>query len=159
MILYRFMGITELMRYLRGDIIKSYGCNEVCFLGEKTNVYFVRDDESVVEELSPIECLEFMEGIVTKDILVKFQTDSNVFQLSKQYRNPWYDENSSCSETCNINEYHVKSYSEKRFILLDIKILSKSIGYHRNTRKYFMEGLKDHIIKMLIMKYFIIGIL
>lgn len=144
MILYRFMGITELMRFLRGDTIQSHNYDDIHFLPEKVKVYLNKNDNSKMEEWEPISCLEFMEGIVTKDILCKFEAKEDLVRPKlARYASPYM-----LDDGCNIIEYTCDTYNNKDFKLISLKIITNDISYHRYNKKVLAEGYKDHIIDL-----------
>ena len=149
MILYRYMGITELMRFLRGNIIQSYNYDDIHFLSEKTKVYLNKNDSSDMEEFDPVTCLEFMEGIVTKDILCKFEAKEDLVRPKlARYANPYMASPYMRDDRCNIIEYTCDTYNNKDFKLISLKIITNDISYHRYNKKVLAEGYKDHIIDL-----------
>ena len=106
--LYRYMSIREFTKMDSFCEIEGHSHNArtssegVCFLGGSTDVDGV--------QYTPENCYAFLEGIVSGDILVEFETDETVSESTGVYCNP------STWETMSIIEYCVPSYSRNTFI-------------------------------------------
>ena len=141
--LYRYMSLAEFSKMLAGvDItgkrdFKARTASEgVCFLAETTvgtRSCFYTEEDSVVE-FSPEWTIQFLEGIVTNDVLVEFETQEEVEESWGIYADPltdgWYD-------TICINEYCVPSYNRDTFIplryaLVDEDHIYKTVWYPVN---------------------------
>ena len=76
--LYRYMSFKEYEDVIKGKPMvntnsfegKRTNSKGFCFLGEKTQVEVY--DEKIMD-YSPLECFEFLKGIVSKEILVEFE--------------------------------------------------------------------------------------
>ena len=84
--LYRYMSLKEFSKFSAGcEMINNNhftknrtSSNDFCFLTEKT----VISDEG--EVLTPSECITFLQGIVTNDVLVEFETTTD-FKFNETY--------------------------------------------------------------------------
>lgn len=137
--LYRYMSIEEFLKLNSGAELNRYSEefenqlqdeNNVgfCFLGEKT----MYDNELY----TPIECLSFLEGIVSTDVLVEFETtnDSEILSRSATYsgRN---------SGNTDITEYFTQSYSKKSLIPTRYLLIPKLYSEYANG--YTLANLKE----------------
>lgn len=131
MIFYRYMSYIEFNKYLNYQTIYPTGrwnCNGVCFLSEKTKVISWKNN---IFYLSPIECLDFLTGIVTEEVLCKFEINKNIItpQLSTYADYNWehdlnYDYNNP-ETLCTVKEYTLPYYNYHNAILLSHKYLYK----------------------------------
>ncbi len=131
MIFYRYMSYIEFNKYLNYQTIYPTGrwnCNCVCFLSEKTKVISWKNN---IFHLSPIECLDFLTGIVTEEVLCKFEINKNIItsQLSTYADYNWehdldYDYNNP-ETLCTVKEYTLPYYNYHNAILLSYKYLYK----------------------------------
>ena len=131
MIFYRYMSHTEFNKYLNCQTIyptDRWNCNGVCFLSEKTKVISWKDN---IFYLSPIECLDFLTGIVTEEVLCQFEINKNIItpQLSTYADYNWehsldYDYNNS-ETLCTVKEYILPYYNYHNATLLSYKYLYK----------------------------------
>lgn len=97
--LYRYMSLEEfaklnaglkLTRYKNDRHLKTT-CKGFCFLGERTTFYVPSQDENGKDyfeeyKFSPENCINFLRGIVTPDVLVEFQPTRNI-DIFKRDRN------------------------------------------------------------------------
>lgn len=89
--LYRYMSNKEFMLYTAGVRIAGHNhqarttSEGVCFLPEVIN-----DVDGCMSSRIPEECIEFLSGIVTDDVLVKFDVldDSLIKESYGVYANP-----------------------------------------------------------------------
>ena len=125
--LYRYMSFNEFNKMNAGITIvgkRSFKARTnsegICFLGEKTpaETYYTEYDENdlpysveVNYTFTPEDCMRFLCGIVSKDILVEFETDStNIRESWGTYSDPY-------GEDCmGITEYCTPSYNRDTFI-------------------------------------------
>lgn len=131
MIFYRYMSYIEFNKYLNYQTIYPTGrwnCNGICFLSEKTKVISWKNN---IFHLSPIECLDFLTGIVTEEVLCKFEINKNIItpQLSTYADYNWehdlnYDYNNP-ETLCTVKEYILPHYNYHNATLLSHKYLYK----------------------------------
>ena len=131
MIFYRYMSQIEFNKYLNYQTIYPTGrwkCNGICFLSEKTKVISWKNN---IFYLSPIECLDFLTGIVTEEVLCQFEINNNIItpQLSTYADYNWehsLDYDYDNPETlCTVKEYILPYYNYHNAILLSYKYLYK----------------------------------
>lgn len=111
---YRYMSVNEFNKMLAGRKIVGHKFPTtrttsagICFLSENTS--FVSDDGSV-HNMTPVECLDFLEGVVTNDVLVEFSTDVLPKESSGAYADPFGYDGLIC-----IKEYCVPEYDRNTF--------------------------------------------
>ena len=131
MIFYRYMSHKEFNKYLNYQTIypiDRWNCNVICFLSEKTKVISWKDN---IFYLSPIECLDFLTGIVTEEVLCQFEINKNIItpQLSTYADYNWehsldYDYNNP-ETLCTVKEYILPYYNYHNATLLSYKYLYK----------------------------------
>lgn len=131
MIFYRYMSQIEFNKYLNYQTIYPTGgwnCNGICFLSEKTKVISWKNN---IFYLSPIECLDFLTGIVTEEVLCKFEINKDIItpQLSTYADYNWehdlnYDYNNP-ETLCTVKEYILPYYNYHNVTLLSYKYLYK----------------------------------
>ena len=126
--LYRYMSMKEFSKLSSGCILENKNTfmkNRTssigfCFLPEEIKI----KDKTGEYNLTPVESLEFLEGIVTNDVLVEFIVNSDLVQKSNGvYANPFIDEWDCYVE---ITEYCAKQYSKETFIPIRYAIVSDS---------------------------------
>ena len=112
--LYRYMSLAEFYKYSAGlEIIgkKHFKARTsstgVCFLGEKTPAI----GESYTYSFDPEDCYGFLAGIVSKDVLVEFETEVEVREGVGVYAEP----QGGYWDLMSIPEYSVDSYSRDTF--------------------------------------------
>lgn len=115
--LYRYMSNKELQKLMAG--IKMYpnvnfhkaktDSEGFCFLGEKTIVQYGDEDYC----FSPENCIRFLSGIVTNEVLVEFEANVSLVKESWGcYSDPFGDYDDSIF----ITEYCAKTYDRDNFI-------------------------------------------
>lgn len=137
---YRFMSKTELELFRSGKKIvgkTSYGLNRttsqgVCFLHENTRLYECESCE-LVYDLLPVDLYrETLEGIVSDELCVCFDTNATFMRGQGIYSHPYKDYGGVFMEELNIPQY-----SKRGFILRGICDLK------RRERKLFLkEGVE-----------------
>ena len=155
MILYRYMGITELMRFLRGDTIKSYYHDRIYFLQEKVKLY-QNKDSSNPEIWDVHDCLKFMCESVSHEILCKFEVADDVIEpILSRYVNPYGVNSGRYSNGlywsgcfCDIIEYWCNNYSDKNFKLLKIEKI-EGVGHRHLDTYYILDKYLDTYDKMV----------
>lgn len=117
---YRFMSLNEMSKLSAGmDIVgkRHYDCRTnsvgVCFLGEKT----VDNNE---HEYSPIECYEFLSGIVSDEVLVEFESSLELKTSYGIYADPYgmYEDLISITEY-NHTMYNRETMKPLRYAMVD----------------------------------------
>lgn len=135
---YRYMSLKEFEKLAAGVVLKrdskyfngkhykkarttSHG---FCFVGEETEIstsvekyiYNEETDEDVLyyedvdEMFSPVDCISFLDGIVTDDVLVEFENISaELEETSGVYADP-INVDDWCARVI-VDEYCVDSYS------------------------------------------------
>ena len=131
--LFRYMSIREFSMMSSGcDIVgKSDFSNcrtnsaGICFLGEETRftshieVYREKTDSFETEEVrscySPINCLAFLSGIVSEDVLVEFEVENpdGLRESFGVYADPV---NGDYDAVICITEYCIDSYNRDVFV-------------------------------------------
>lgn len=111
--IYRYMSKKEFQLYTAG-VPMIHAKNNLkanttsvgfCFLGEKTQI-----KNNIC--YSSVECLEFLEGIVTNDVLVEMTAPDELLKKSLGiYASPFNYDDTIC-----IQEYCAKSYDLTTFI-------------------------------------------
>ena len=124
---YRYMSSEEFGLMISGVTLERKnniwkGANTTsdgfCFLSQDTKCVDKRGTEYT---LDPIECYDFLAGIVSKDILVEFEVDESLLTESiGTYSDPL----GSWGDRISITEYCCKSYSCKKF-----SPISVCVGY------------------------------
>lgn len=114
--LYRYMSAWEFIRMSMGKEIKPYvydfeartSSKGLCFLGEKTFV----NDGTHKGEFTPVECLDFLKGIVNDDVLVEFESENNenIRETYGEYANPFNDDYDDYNVA--VTEYCMMSYQK-----------------------------------------------
>jgi hypothetical protein len=116
---YRYMSKKELEMIMNGetvvgqlqdDVASATGTanrSNVCFLGEVTKFRAVGEDHAY----SAVECYTFLEGIVSDEVLVEFETDITLEKGFGRYASPY----GMGSASIFIDEYYVPEYSSKDF--------------------------------------------
>ena len=111
---YRYMSYYEFVTVLQGGTIESSGrCGScrttsdgVCFIGEHTDVMGC--------DFSPVDCFDFLKGIVSNDILVEFSSDEPLAIGYGTYATPevlCHDYDDYFDGRVSIQEYYLDSYS------------------------------------------------
>ena len=112
---FRFMSQEEFEGFQIGDVLLNNTNHKE--LGQKTDsVGFCFMD---CEDYSPSSAYEFLEGIVSEDIVAVFEVDESLLTKSSGvYAAPlWWDDVSWFS-TMTVDEYCCTFYSNKDFKLL-----------------------------------------
>ena len=126
--LYRYMSEEEFSALMNGEKMVNESTHSgahtnskgFCFLGDPVIIC----DELGMEKhrIAPLECLQFMEGIISTDLLVEFETNEDSVQLFEGYGfydNPYNDFSTDILmaeySTC---EYDRNSLVPKRVIIL-----------------------------------------
>lgn len=125
---YRFMSLNEFSKLTAGCILESDNkfktfrtdSEGFCFLAEKTEI----DGLNGCYFFDPLSCLEFLSGIVSKDILVKFETKLELTESCGVYADPTTDE---WGDTIDIKEYCISKY--------DIETM-KPVAYTMDTDRW-----------------------
>lgn len=107
---YRYMSMTEFTKMSAGCDITGRRYHKartesegVCFLSEKTHADGIT--------YTPEQCLSFLAGIVTNDILVEFETEEVLQECHAIYADPQGD----YYDIIVITEYCVPSYNRETF--------------------------------------------
>lgn len=117
--LYRFMSFKEFNDLTFGMNMVSHNShakcrtNSVgfCFLGEQTDV--------MGRALTPVQCFQFLRGIVSDEILVEFEAPSNAVRASYGvYANPFSDDFVVVDEYCT-EHYNHKVFRPLRYCMFD----------------------------------------
>lgn len=132
MILYRYMCSYEFKRFLRGDVLESntqHGESHkttskgFCFLGENTTFMTAKGEAT----FNASECLDFLTGIVSEDIIACFEVpDELVTEAKGTYADPY----TSGDELIEITEYNVQQYSKDTCKLIKMAVPTYNSGYH-----------------------------
>lgn len=114
---YRYMSMVEFFGFLNEEEISPLRTFENCNTGEKEGMCFLGEEtkfDSFGEEkiFRPEDCLHFLNGLVSVDVLVEFETNVPIKETWGRYANPF---TSGWDDTVIINEYRVDSYSSKDF--------------------------------------------
>lgn len=138
---YRFMSNKELGLFLSGKKIvgkRSYGLNQttstgVCFLHGNTRLYEC-ETCNLVYDLLPVDLYrEILEGIVSDELCVCFDTNATFTRGQGIYSHPYKDYGGVFIEELNIPQY-----SRRGFILRGFCDLQ------RRERKLFLkEGIES----------------
>lgn len=122
--LWRYMSVKEFNAYCKNLVLnQSKKCRHgkttsdgYCFLGDKTTFTSYADDPPTEISYTAEECYSFLSGIVSRDLLVCFDTqETNVRQGKGVYADPtsfWWD------DYITITEYFCKEYSSETFKLI-----------------------------------------
>lgn len=129
--LYRYMSMKEFTNLSAGcDLVNKNrfqkcrtGSEGFCFLPENSNGF------------DPIQALNFLHGIVTNDILVEFEVDSELVTKSfGYYNNPYecYDAGSMCVTEYCAQSYNRDTFRPLRYCLPDFFNLSGTTWFNFN---------------------------
>lgn len=129
---YRYMSIEEMRLMACGVDIIGHRHDDaltssrgVCFLGEKTLVESTNDSF----EFSPVQCYEFLAGIVSKDVLVEFESDMQLKHTVGVYASPFSDD---WDDMALADEYCIPSYN--REIMRPVRYTVDFGYYSKNTQ-------------------------
>ena len=125
MLVYRYMSNKEFNKVTAGVTLvnnNSFKGNKTnskgfCFLPEKVSFYSYAQETEVT--LTAQECYEFLEGIVSRDVLVEFETEEELEESSGVYADPLTDEwgaNIVIDELCTIT-YDRDTFIPKRYCI------------------------------------------
>lgn len=142
---YRYMSLEEFAKLSNGCDICGHkhharrtSSNGVCFLGEHTTFVSYWDyDDAKEYTFSALDCYSFLSGIVSSDVLVEFEADSNILTESYGlYADPI---NMDYDTIIDIKEYCISMYNRDimhpiRYTLGDSdgKFTDNSIWYDFN---------------------------
>ena len=140
--LYRYMSFKEFqkmasgmdMKHSKNSFKSRTDSKGFCFIGEKTS--FVSSDcEGNQQEFtfSPEECHQFLDGIVTDDVLVEFEADENLLQKTTGiYADPIFQEWDcyiSIAEFCAMS-YNRDDFIPLRYAIQDDFLSSNNIKWY-----------------------------
>lgn len=124
--LWRYMSVKEFNDFCKHlTLTQSKKCRHskttsdgYCFLGDITTFVSYADDPPTEMSYTAEECYQFLSGIVSKELLVCFETEeTNVLAGKGVYADPtsfsWYD-----CDYITITEYFCKEYSSETFTLI-----------------------------------------
>lgn len=136
MILYRYMCFDELRKYISGQTLHNnidHAENYIttskgfCFLGEETTFISYNGE---MHTYSPTDCLDFLSGIVSEDIIACFDIpDDMISESNGTYADPFGGD-----KCITIIEYNVDFYNKQKCKLLKIAIPVYSAGYKFDWR-------------------------
>lgn len=145
--IYRYMSMKEffLMDSFKTITGKAYHkarteSEGVCFLGEDTAFCVLMDDgdpdgEQLEYHFNPVQCWEFLGGIVSRDVLVEFEAPEDALTVSSgTYARPFsgmWDE-----ECIEITEYCARSYNREQFVPLRYCLDFEDVGFHDQPQWY-----------------------
>ena len=78
-----------------------------CFLGENTTF----ETEGTTYNFSPIQCYAFLDGIVSSDVLVEFNSEKPLKKGCGVYASPFQDD-----ECIIIDEYSTAAYNAREMV-------------------------------------------
>lgn len=132
MTVYRYMSNEEFQKFSAG--LKIIGKKHhdaktnskgICFLQEMTHF---TDASGRTHDWNPVSCYEFLLGIVSEDVLVEFETNTELNKTYGVYADPcggWYD-------LIEIEELCVDSYDISTMKAVRYCVDFDNIGSERN---------------------------
>ena len=116
---YRYMSAKEFNLLTAGCKLVHTGkfhartiSNGFCFLGEKTNFsVWDEDGEEINFTYTPEQCLLYLEGIVSDDVLVEFESEMELTKSWGTYADPTCI--SGYDGTIDPAEYCIKEYDRE----------------------------------------------